>query len=88
MESIDSMHSDWERGTFQCYATPTDGNDSMARRRMAIMHVSSIFFKNTLLFVRPLPTPTKYGTSEIVSLFRYNKNDSFSKELYLAHPAA
>ena len=64
---IDSMHSDWEGGTFQC--TP-GGNNSIAADGN-YMHVSSIFsLKNTLLFVRPLPTPTRYGKSKTISLFR------------------
>ena len=58
-----SVYRVWERGHFN--VTPH------VWRRMAIMHVSRFFsLKNTLLFVRPLPTPTKYGTSKIISLFR------------------
>ena len=41
--------------------------------RMAIMQVSSIFSLKNTLFVCPLPTPTKYGTSRIVSLFRMTR---------------
>ena len=63
----ESMHRDWERGTFQCYATPTGGNNSMAAGGNYACFKHFFSLKNTLLFVRLLPTPTKYG---IISLFR------------------
>ena len=60
---IDSMHRDWERGAFLCYATPTGGNNSMAANGNYTCFVHFVPERNVLVF-----SSASCGVGKLVTL--------------------